>query len=83
EELRLQKINNYWCYIATVKGKKPVLFTHTTMEPGHLVFENTEHDFPQRITYKLQQDGGLKATVEGMEKGKERKEEFNMQRLAE
>ena len=82
EELRLQKIGNYWCYIATVHKGKPVLFYHTLMEAGHMVFENPEHDFPQRIEYQLKEDGTLSANVSGMEKGKERKEEFNMKKLS-
>lgn len=81
EQLRLQKIGAYWCYIATVNKGRPTLFTHIKTEKGKMSFENPEHDFPQRITYVLQKDGSLLAFVEGKEKGNPRREEFRMKKV--
>jgi hypothetical protein len=33
------------------------------------VFENSEHDFPQRVIYKLDGDGVLRTSIEGLQKG--------------
>ena len=40
------------------------------------VFENPQHDFPQRISYELKGDGTLLAAIEGTKNGKTRRVEF-------
>ncbi len=35
-----------------------------------VVFENLQHDFPQRVMYWLEPDGRLHARIEGMQAGK-------------
>lgn len=44
------------------------------------VFENPQHDFPQRISYTLKPDGTLLAAIEGQKDGKTRRVEFPYQR---
>lgn len=44
------------CYVATVpnqNGGKPVEFALTGVKGERFIFENPEHDFPQRIIYHL------------------------------
>jgi hypothetical protein len=45
-----------------------------------VVFENPEHDFPQRIVYRLADDGGLMARIEGTKDGKARAFDYPMRR---
>ena len=45
------------------------------------VFENPDHDFPQRILYRREPDGSLFARIEGREKGKDRAMDFPMKRV--
>lgn len=55
-------------YGATVSGQndgKQVLFRATHIAPGHLVFENPEHDFPTRIVYKLKEKTVLEVNLSG------------------
>jgi len=47
-----------------------------------LVFENPEHDFPQRILYRRQLDGSLFARVEGRQKEKDRAMDIPMKRVS-
>jgi len=44
------------------------------------VFENPQHDFPQRISYKLNPDGTLLAAIDGTKAGKIRRVEFPYKR---
>ena len=54
-------------YNAFPKGQKHNIFALSEAEPGRLVFEDPEHDFPKRIIY--QRDGDeLVATAEGDDK---------------
>ncbi len=46
-----------------------------------VVFENLEHDFPQRILYTLQPDGSLLAAIEGTQDGKGRRVLFPYRRV--
>jgi hypothetical protein len=49
---------------------------------GEIAFENPAHDFPQRVSYRRQADGGLLARIEGQQGGKARAVEFPMRRVA-
>jgi len=53
-------------------------------EPGgqkRAVFENLEHDFPQRVLYWLSEDGALHARIEGVQGGKTESEEWTWRPL--
>jgi len=53
---------------AAESGDKRVL--ETWREAGRLVFENPTHDFPRRLEYTMQPDGGLEVSVsDGAERG--------------
>ena len=50
-------------------------------EKQEAVFENPEHDFPQRIICRLGDDGSLNARIEGKRNGKEKEMDFLMKRV--
>lgn len=60
-------------------SQTPVAFTLIKQTADEVVFENPAHDFPQRILYRRTSDG-LFARIEGSKGGKERAEDFPMQR---
>jgi thiol-disulfide isomerase/thioredoxin len=84
EKLHIEKIGMHVVYIASVNNQPPVLFTlsEVTWEGNRprWVFENREHDFPQRIIYIREAPDSLTARVEGVQSGKEEKEEFHLKR---
>lgn len=81
ELMQIEQIGGRWVFIAQVNDHAPVLFTATQNENDtRIVFENSEHDFPQIVTYGTGADG-LYAFVEGKEKGKQKKEEYRFRRL--
>ena len=50
-------------YTASPDGQRPVVFTEAPAGvAGSVTFENAEHDFPQRITYRTTKTG-LGATI--------------------
>jgi hypothetical protein len=54
EHIRIEQHKGKLYYIPRVKnqnGGKAVTFTLTSADNKHLMFENPEHDFPQKITY--------------------------------
>lgn len=67
-------------FVALVGGKRETVFQAIRQEPGHLVFENPEHDFPQRVIYQQQPQGRLLARIEGTRGGVLRAVDFPMQR---
>jgi hypothetical protein len=71
EELRLVAMADAVFYVAKVAHNPyPVAFRLTTCVDGRLVFENPTHDFPRRLEYVRQADGGLEVTVsDGAERG--------------
>jgi hypothetical protein len=52
-------------YIAQPSGQKETAFRLTSLAETEVVFENKEHDFPQRISYRQNSDGTLLASIEG------------------
>ena len=82
EFLRLARFGDDIFYIPKVAHNKyPVSFKLTKGDKNNLVFENTDHDFPQRIIYRLQEEGRLHARIEGTQNGKESGIDFYFNRV--
>ncbi|NJO24997.1 MAG: hypothetical protein HC867_03165 [Bacteroidia bacterium] len=63
-------------YIPTVPNQnqgKPVEFKLTSAQNNEYIFENPEHDFPQRIIYNLKSATETEATIDGRINGQYRK----------
>jgi len=52
-------------YIAQPSGQKQATFPLASITETAVVFENPEHDFPQKISYTLQSNGSVLAAIEG------------------
>lgn len=77
EVLRVTQIGGHWIYIAQVEQSQPVSFAAKRgADPENICFENTEHDFPQRVIYKRNGEHSCTAIVEGGEQGQLHKEAF-------
>lgn len=63
-------------YTAKPKGQPEGSFKLVRATATEVVFENPEHDFPQRVLYTLKPDGTLLAAIEGTKDGKTRRVEF-------
>jgi hypothetical protein len=63
-------------YFASPRSAPPTPFRLIAMTDKRVVFENKEHDFPQRILYWLDERGALHARIEGVYKGKEESEDW-------
>jgi hypothetical protein len=59
---------------------KPVTFRLTTLGENEAVFENLQHDFPQRIIYRKSAEG-LPVRIEGTVNGALRKQDFPYRRM--
>jgi hypothetical protein len=69
EDLRIDTAGETATYWASPMGAPPVPFRIKELGPGYrVVFENPEHDFPQRILYWITPDGLMHARIEGTEK---------------
>jgi hypothetical protein len=69
EQLKIEKIGDDVSYTAIVgHNPGPVSFKLIELEDSKAVFENPEHDFPNRIIYELMNNSVLHARVEGKNK---------------
>jgi Domain of unknown function (DUF6265) len=57
-------------YFASPRSAPPTPFRMVESGEKRVVFENKEHDFPQRILYWLEPSGALHARIEGPQGGK-------------
>src|SRR5690349_18050491 len=81
EFLQIKRDGDDLVYVARLQGKEPTPFKLVKLNESAAVFENLQHDFPQRIAYQRQIDGSLIATIEGDDKGKPKRVDFPMQRV--
>ncbi len=63
-------------YEAHPAEQPSAVFHSVDVAAGRVVFENREHDFPQRVGYQQTTPDGLTAWIEGNDKGKQRRIEF-------
>jgi hypothetical protein len=59
----------------------PVQFKLISCNKNRYVFENKEHDYPQRVIYELVSANNLHARIEGSKNGKEMGSDFNYSRV--
>ena len=79
EYLRIVAEEDGWTgLIASPSGQETARFRMISMSANDVVFENPDHDFPQRIIYRLHGDGKLLGRIEGTVDGKERSADFPM-----
>ena len=81
EFLQIRERDDGIFYIAQPNGGTAVSFKLVKINDSEAVFENPQHDFPQRIAYLRSIDGSLVATIDGEEKGKPKRVEFAMKRV--
>ena len=67
-------------YVAMPSGQASAAFRIVEITDSLAVFENPEHDFPQRILYRRLADGSLVARIEGADRGRVRGVDFPMRR---
>lgn len=71
-------------YIPLVEGQnngEPVSFKLVSTQNDVFIFDNPEHDFPQRVIYQLPKNDALHAWIEGLDKGVYRKSNFIYKRV--
>lgn len=81
EYLRLHVVDGRLVYMAIPSGQRETGFRAVTLTDSLLVFENPEHDFPQRVMYRPVGNDSLVARVEGEREGRTRGVDFPMRRV--
>lgn len=67
-------------FVALPSGQPPVTFELLSLSDDEVVFENPEHDFPQRVLYRLKSRNLLSGRIEGTVNGAARSIDFPMKR---
>ena len=79
EYLRIVERNGGLVYIPQPGGGSPTEFVLTDLGTMRAVFDNPRHDYPQRITYELTDEGGLIATIGFINGGRGTRFEFTLE----
>jgi hypothetical protein len=69
-------------FIALPSGQRETSFPLASIGEREVVFENPQHDFPTRVSYRLQADDRLVARIEGQRDGKPRGIDVSFKRIA-
>ena len=83
EILYLKKFGDQWAYVAVPEGQNIALFALVEFTPKKFIFENKEHDFPNRISYEFHKGGKLTAAIEGEVDGEFKRIEFSFMLIEE
>ena len=82
EQLRIETVKDGSIrYVAHPSGQAETSFAGITVTDTLVVFENLQHDFPQRIMYRATGADSLGARIEGVRGGTLRGIDFPMQRV--
>lgn len=82
EFLRIQdEAKSEMALYAQPSGKPPIRFLGKTIGKHSVTFENLEHDFPQRVIYRLLEENRLLGRIEGVIDGNEQAIGFPMTRI--
>jgi hypothetical protein len=82
ESVVIRQQGDRLAYEAHPSGEPSAVFLSSTLNESTVVFENPQHDFPQKVGYQRSGAGSLLAWVEGTEKGQTRRIEFPYKRVA-
>ena len=77
ESLYLKKFADQWAYVAVPKNQNIALFVLIEHSPKKFLFENMEHDFPQKISYEFHKDDRMTAAIQGDVDGETKRKEFS------
>jgi hypothetical protein len=86
EKISLEQKGGDVYYIPVVRNQnngKAVPFRMTLGDSTQMIFENKEHDFPQKIIYRKISKDSIVAEIYGTTNGVERAEVFPMSRVAD
>lgn len=82
EQLRIEEEDGILVLTAVPSNQEETRFRQIALGDASVTFENPDHDFPQRILYRLQEDGSLLGRIEGTRDGENRAVDFPMQRAS-
>ena len=82
EAVRIYEDGDTLVYAASPSRQRPAEFRAVHVSDGHIVFENPQHDFPQRVIYRRVGADSLVARIEGTRNGTARGVDFPMRRVA-
>ena len=69
-------------FVALPSGKQEGTFTQLRLSDTEVVFENLDHDFPQRVIYRADGSARLLASIEGLRNAVLRTVEYPMKRVS-
>jgi hypothetical protein len=67
-------------FFAQPRGIAPTGFPAVSTTRTEVVFENTAHDFPQRVVYRFEAPATLRAHIEGVVDGKSQRIDYHFVR---
>ena len=79
EAVQIRDVEGRLAYVAKPHNQPEAAFKLASLDGQQAVFENPQHDFPQRIIYKRDGDR-LLARIEGTMKGKTKGIDFPLQK---
>jgi hypothetical protein len=82
ELLQILERSGRLVYHAQPSGQRPADFEATMVSDTLAVFENPQHDFPQRIIYRRHGTDSLVARIEGTRNGQTRGIDFPYARVS-
>ena len=82
EFVRIVEADGSLAYVAEPSGQARATFPLKSLTPDEAVFENADHDFPQRVIYRRRGPGAVTGRIEGQIGGQAKAIDFPYERCA-
>jgi Domain of unknown function (DUF6265) len=80
EFMQIQTTSEGVVFVAQPSNQARASFVAIRLTPDEVIFENRQHDFPQRVMYRRKTSDSIAARIEGMRDGNPRGIDFPMKR---
>lgn len=84
ESIQLKQIGENLIYISTINGQnndKAIVYKYRDTIEKIVPFENSKHDYPQKISYKQITKDSLEIEISGYQEGKPSFNNYSMKRM--
>ena len=81
EFLVIREQGDRLAYEAHPSGQASAVFLARTVDESHVLFEDLQHDFPQRIGYQRSGSDSMLAWIEGVQQGQVQRIDFEYRRV--
>ena len=77
---KMEKVGEDFILFSVIKDSDPKIFKASVISRDLITFENSEYEYPNKVTYTFNEDGTFNRTISGIQEGKQNSYTFKFKR---